>query len=223
MKIETRNEYIERTVFMNWEPYGEVFLPHSQVAQKIKADGSFLPFWGDTMLFYLSPDAVQTLSAVQQKLHESGIPLSNRLKSNQFHMTLHDLDHTMGCDKRWDATKQQVERILESLEDGTVQLTPVAAFPMMNTSIVIGFRPETENDCRLLMEWCNGFEPLFAYGQPTFHVTLAYFRPGDAGQMEMTALKSALDAVNQMPLPILKLSKHDLVYQRFYDMNCYFA
>lgn len=222
MKIETRNEYIERTVFMNREPHGEVFLPHSQIAQKIKADGSFLPFWGDTILFYLSPDAVQTLSAVQQKLHESGIPLSNKLNPNQFHMTLHDLDHTMGCDKRWDTTKQQAERILRELEDGTVQLTPVAAFPMMNTSIVIGYRPVTESDCRLLMDWCNAFEPLFSYGQPTFHVTLAYFRPGDTGKMGMEDLKSALDAVNQTPFPILRLSKNDLVYQRFYDMNWYF-
>lgn len=223
MKIETWKEYIERTAFMDWKPYGVKFLPHPQVEQKVNVDGSYKPFWGDTMLFYLNPDTVEALSAAQRKLHESGIPLSKELNPNQFHMTLHDLDHTFGCDRRWDTTKQQAERILETLEDGTVQLAPVSAFPMMNTSIVVGYRPKTENDCRLLMEWCNGFEPLFSYGQPTFHVTLAYFRPGDAGQMEMTALKSALDAVNQMPLPILKLSKHDLLYQRFYDMNCYFG
>lgn len=223
MKIETRNEYIERTAFMDWKPYGDEFHPHPQVEQKVNADGSYKPFWGDTMLFYLKPDAVEALSAVQHKLHESGIPLSDRLNPKQFHMTLHDLDHAMGCDKRWDETKQQAERILETLEDGTVQLAPVSAFPMMNTSIVIGYRPATESDCRLLMQWCNAFEPLFSYGQPTFHVTLAYFRPGNAGQMEMTALKSALNSVNTMPLPTLKLAKNDLRYQRFYDMNCYFG
>lgn len=222
MKIEPLNEYIQRTAFMDWKPYGDAFQPHPQVEQKVNADGSYRPFWGDTMLFYLNRDAADILSAAQRKLHESGIPLSNELNPNQFHMTLHDLDHTMGCDTRWDATKQQVERILGELEDGTVQLAPVAAFPMMNTSIVIGYRPATESDCRLLMQWCNAFEPLFSYGQPTFHVTLAYFRPGNVGRMDMKELKFALDAVNQMLLPILNLSKNDLTYQRFYDMNCYF-
>lgn len=223
MKIETRNEYIQRTAFMDWKPYEDAFLPHPQVEQKVAADGSYKPFWGDTMLFYLKMDAVQALTAAQQKLYESGIPLSDMLNPGQFHMTLHDLDHTMGCDKRWEPTKQRAESILSTLEDGTVRLTPVSVFPMMNTSIVVGYRPERERDCRIFMEWCSAFEPLFSYGQPTFHVTLAYFCPGDMGRMDMDSLKAALDAVNRMPLPILEFSKNDLVYQRFYDMNCYFG
>ena len=100
MKIETRNEYIERTAFMDWKPYGDELHPHPQVEQKVNSDGSYKPFWGDTMLFYLNQDAVEVLSVAQRKLHESGIPLSDRLNPKQFHITLHDLDHTMGCDKR---------------------------------------------------------------------------------------------------------------------------
>jgi len=41
-----------------------------------------------------------------------------------------------------DDTKQWAESILSTLKDGTVQLTPVSAFPMMNTSIVVGYRPD---------------------------------------------------------------------------------
>lgn len=221
MKTETRDEYIARTAFMDWQPYGEEFQPHPQVAQKVNPDGSYRPFWGDTMLFYVRDAAA--FAAVREKLYETGIPLSGRLNPKQFHMTLHDLDHTMGCDGRWDATKQRAESILAALEPGTVRLTPGSAFPMMNTSIVLGYRPAAEPDCRRLMDWCSAFEPLFSYGQPTFHITLAYFLPETAGRMPMAALKSALDRVNQTTLPELEFSKEELLYQRFYDMNCYFG
>lgn len=223
MVYESLSEYLARTSFMYWQPGEDTLWPHPQVGEKVTPEGGYLPFWGDTMLFYLEEGAQRALDKARAALYRAGLPLSAPLKMQQFHMTLHDLDHTMGCDRRWDDTRRQAEEILSGLAPGAVTLEPVAVFPMMNTSLVVGYRPATEEDCRLLQEWFAAFQPLFPCGTPTFHVTLAYLRPGAAGRMSAAALGAALEEVNAMPLPVLRLNKEGLVYQRFTDMNRYFT
>ena len=223
MIVETLAEYIERTRFMNWMPDEAEFIPHPQVGQKVSDDGGYKPFWGDTMLFWLDNTAISALTDIQQKLYNEGLVLAKPLNSQQLHMTLHDLSHTMGCDRHWDEIRAAAEAILSDLKNAEVALEPVRLFPMMNTSIVAGYRPATEEDCRVLMEWYRAFDTLFSYGQPTFHVTLAYFRPDFSGRMEMKHLKQALEAADTMPLPKLLLTKENLVYQRFLNMNEYYS
>lgn len=184
MKMETLAEYRERTKFMAWKADGEAFFPHPQVGQKVTGDGSYKPFWGDTMLFWLDEAAIIALTNIQQQLYDDGLVLAKPLNPQQFHMTLHDLDHTMGSELRWDATCEAAEAILADLKDTVVTLEPVRVFPMMNTSIVVGYRPASEEDCCQLMEWYQAFDSLFSYGPPTFHVTLAYFQPMPSGRME---------------------------------------
>lgn len=223
METETLAGYLKRTAFMVWHSDDPAFVPHPQVRDKVAADGSYRPFWGDTMLFFLDNEACRALDDARQTLYGAGLPLSRPLNAAQFHMTLHDLDHTMGCERRWEATRQAAEAALDRLENGTVTLQPVHVFPMMNTSIVVGYRPATEADYRLLSDWFAAFEPLFPVGQPTFHVTLAYFLPDDAGRMETALLSQSIAAADRMPLPTLRLTKDQLVYQRFLDMDQYFT
>lgn len=223
MSMETLAEYRERTQFMVWKADGEAFFPHPQVSQKVAGDGSYKPFWGDTMLFWLDETTISTLTNIQQQLYDNGLVLAKPLNPQQFHMTLHDLDHTMGCDRRWNATREAAEAILSDLKNADVTLEPVRVFPMMNISIVVGYIPASEEDCCKLMEWHRAFDSMFSYGQPTFHVTLAYFQPMPFGRMEMKRLEHALKTANAMPLPRLQSTKDNLVYQRFLNMDEYFS
>lgn len=192
--------------------------------EKVTDDGEICPFWGDTVVFKFPEDIQSILSQLQKKLYDiCGDILAEPLHSRFFHMTLHDLDHVFGCDKRWDNTCSRVKEILNDFDDGEISLRPVRVFSMARTSIVIGYIPADNRSFDLLMDWYEAFEKadLFPISyHPTFHITMAYYRPGCH---DTRPLSDALACMQDEQLPSLTLKKKDLEYWRFKDMNNYFA
>ena len=104
-----------------------------------------------------------------------------------------------------------------------VRMRATRVFSMVDTSLVMGFAPETEADCAALMGLYERFHAVvpLAWGL-TPHVTLAYYRPGVYGPDAADALRSALHETQQLPPLRLTLTPERLVYRRFSDMNRYY-
>ena len=50
---------------------------------------------------------------------------------------------------------------------------------------------------------------------------MAYYRPGSYPEGELDGLRRVIREVEEEGPLYVKLSPHQLVYQRFYSMNCY--
>ena len=93
---------------------------------------------------------------------------------------------------------------------------------MTNGSVALGFAPDTEEDCALLMGMHARFQAVVALNYPlTPHVTLAYFRPGSYTPEEVAQLAEALREINALPKVRIIVDTGCLHYYTFEDMNTY--
>ena len=194
---------------------------------KVDDAGAFLPFVGNTVVFFLSDEEKAALSVLQDSLYAAaGHLLAQRLSPDTFHMTLHDLANGAPGEKTqaWmQATEPIAKRILEDIK--AEDLPPIAMrgtwmFNMVNTSIVLGLAPEdSEGEVRLhrMYEALHDAVPLGYALTP--HITLAYFKPGVYSGEALETLRSALKPADIS----VKLDMNKLVLQHFGDMNHYFA
>lgn len=211
-------------------PHEGAFITRESLKVKVAPDGRMLPFFGNTMIYDL-PDAAKTaIAGMQTQLHHLCSPyLAEPLSSHTLHLTLHDLLN--GTDEEalrndMSRTGAQAEALLKELRREMVPpicLRSAAAFNMVNSSVVLGFAPETEEDCAAIMELYARWQAIVPLDYPlTPHVTLAYYRPGAYGRDMADALAEAIRRINAMPPVRLSLSAGILHYRRFSDMNHYF-
>ena len=198
------------------------------LVEKVGPEGALLPFYGNTMIFDLPADVQLLIARMQVTLHHRcGWMLAQPLAPATLHMTLHDLLN--GVDEAALAepvarTGEQAKAILAEIcrEKRCIRLTSTAAFNMTNGSLCLGFAPDTEEDCAILMGLHARFQEVVALNYPlTPHVTLAYFKPGDYGPEEVAQLAEALREINALPKVHLALDGEALHYYRFTDMNTY--
>ena len=210
-------------------------LPHESplttkplLVEKVAAEGRLLPFFGNTMIFDLPQDVQLTIARMQLLLHHRcGSMLAEPLAPHMLHMTLHDLLN--GVDKA--ALAEPVRRTGEAAkailarqrgEDRPIRLTSALAFNMTCGSVALGFAPDTEADCAVLMGMHADYQAVVALDYPlTPHVTLAYFRPGTYGPEAVTRLAEALRAINALEKVRITVDAGCLHYYTFEDMNTY--
>ena len=198
------------------------------LVEKVAPDGSLRPFFGNTMIFDLPVEAQMQIARMQLILHHRcGWMLAQPLTPDTLHMTLHDLLN--GVDQAAltepvRRTGEQARAILGELrqENRAIRLTSIAAFNMTNGSVCVGFAPDTEEDCALLMGMHARFQEVVALNYPlTPHVTLAYYKPGSYGTDEVAQLAEALREINALPPVHITVDADCLHYYRFADMNTY--
>ena len=143
-------------------------------------------------------------------------------------MTLHDLNATRVYD--YDAmcsmfeTEIQICELIEGLktESQTINMVTTCAFNMVNTSMVLGLRPKTEEDYEKLMNLYCYIDAIKSLPYPlTPHITLAYFNRDSFDGEEMSKIEEVINQVNKDSLEI-PLSTERLFYQKFTSMNSYF-
>ena len=95
-------------------------------------------------------------------------------------------------------------------------------FNMMNTSVVLGFAPVDEDNCRRLMELYEAFQSVVYLPRAlTPHVTLAYYKPGVYPRYAVEGLERGIRRVEEDGPVYLELDTEKLVYQRFASMDRY--
>lgn len=207
-------------------PHGVSFSTNPNLTQKVNADGSFRPFYGNTVVFELDGEEKERLKEIQEILHRAaGSMLAERIRPETFHVTLHDLvnskDLTADLAEKMGRAEEMARPILASWGDWPdMPMKATWVFNMVNTSLVLGLRPveDENNSWGELSEMYAALNSVVPLGHKlTPHITLAYFRPGTYSREEVDVLRQALGPVN---LDVI-LRIRNLVFQNFRSMNEY--
>ncbi len=199
------------------------------LTEKVGPDGRMLPFFGNTMIFDLPEDAQLAIARMQVMLHHGCAPmLAEPLAPATLHLTLHDLlngTEEAALQQGMAHTGAQAQAILAELRQARlpdVHLTSTRAFNMVGGSVALGFAPDTEADCAVLMGMHARFQAVVPLDYPlTPHVTLAYYKPGTYGPEMVCALDGVLHQAAALPPVHLTLHAGMLHYYVFRDMNTY--
>lgn len=205
-------------------PEQSEFETNPNLLKKVSRDGSFLPFYGNTVVFLLEDRTKEILSALQSQLYmEAGEMLSQPLHPDTFHMTLHDLvnstEPTADLCQEMAETKKQTESFLALWRaQPPLRMKATWLFNMVNTSTVLGLAPADEETAFRLDALYTAMESIVPLGYGlTPHITMAYFRPGRYPPEQLQSLRNALRPIDLE----LELRMNQLAYQIFTDMNHY--
>lgn len=200
------------------------FLTNPNLSKKVNHTGSFLPFYGNTVVFDLAEGTKRALQSLQEELYRNaGWMLSQKLDWSTFHMTLHDLvnapELTDDLKRRMQEAESKARAILEQWKGHPpLHMKATWVFNMVNTSIVLGLAPADEDSWHRLDEMYLKLESVVPLGYAlTPHITMAYFKPGTYSQYDMNFLRGAMHPVEMD----VELRFEKLVYQEFTDMNHY--
>ncbi|MBR4110763.1 MAG: ligT like phosphoesterase [Clostridia bacterium] len=208
----------------------ERFVPSGSIPGKVREDRSFSTFVGDTVVFNLSEVQKKIIFERYIKPLYEAVPhcFAEMLQEHTLHMTLHDLNASAVCD--YDVTESMFEtevlmaRLIEALKvkPQTISMITTCAFNMVNTSLVLGLRPATEDDYEKLMDLYCHVDKIRSLPYPfTPHITLAYFNREGFGIEEIRRIEHLLTYLNKVCFEV-PLSTESLVYQKFISMNDYF-
>lgn len=192
---------------------------------KVGADGTLLPFVGNTVVFLLDEKTKAAIRPLQAQLHaHAGHLLAQPLSPDTFHLTLHDLANGTPNEatESWMAETEPAARSilarLKSESTAPLSMKTTWAFNMVNTSIVLGAEPADEDTGKRLSRMYEAFHAVVPLDYAlTPHITLAYFKPGCYTQEQLEPLRQSLRPADLS----FTLSMENLVLQRFSDMNHY--
>lgn len=225
--MENLMAYQQRTSFM-WDSLPHEGGIHTSPGLRAKADaeGKLLPFYGDTVIFTLPPEMIRWLTQVQEDLYAAcGSYLAERLAPDTFHITLHDLHNSSaGWPSGLPGNQKRAQTLLSHARDTLppeVIVRSSCVFSMVNTSIVMGFEPAQDSDCRVLMSLYKAFQQIRPLGYPlTLHATLAYYRPGGFDEVETALIRDTLLQLGRERRE-WRLRLSELHYATFDSMNHY--
>lgn len=217
--LNTLDHYIPRSL----DHITGQFTHDSKLEQKVSYIGSYLPYWGNTVVFDLDGRTKQRLAAIRDGLHDAaGFMLADKLNADTFHMTLHDLVNHPGFPQEDEAADRAAAGARSLIEQWRgqkpLQMRGTWIFNMCQTSVVLGLVP---NNHETYLRLCRMYDDLQQVVPLDYdlcpHITLAYFKPGMYEQHQVQALRSYL----HMEPIIMDLAMEDLHLQSFTDMNHY--
>ncbi len=239
--VETLQEFKTRTSYVYAPFSSDAITLNPNCWKKVNERGEFKSFYGDTLVYLLDDNVKKTCKYLQNELYKHcSDAFAEPLSEDTFHLTLHDLNNNENAYLVYpfmEETEIKVRKAMSLLlRDKTViHLKSTRIINMVNTSLVLCFEPETEEDCQTLMNYYELFQQIVPLSYPlTPHITLAYFnaafdsfdehfnfRKSYISKEYADKLKTVIDTLNQMESIHLELSVFDLAYQHFSSMNHY--
>ena len=206
------------------------FKGNPSLVKKVHPDNTFRSFYGDTVVFNLD-DAVKERLEMWLNILYTEVPecFCERLVTDTFHMTLHDLCNSRDYSEIAEEVEVNKEKILGLCKEipkfNVIKMKSKYIFNMVNTSLVLGLYPADETEYRNLMTLYDTFNEVKKLSYPlTPHITLAYynvhgFNETSAGKLEeLVCQLNCAELENEMEI-VLKAEK--LYYQHFDSMNHY--
>ncbi len=200
------------------------FATNPNLSKKVTAEGKMRTYRGNTAVFLLEDETKYKLESLRDELYAAaGHMLSEKLRTDTFHMTLHDLINGLGTEENFETRMAEAEKkareILARFKGGApLRMHTTRMFNMVNTSIVLGLAPADEETHRRLAEMYRALEAVVPLGYAlTPHITMAYYKPAVYDQEDIEKLRPALREVDLW----VTLRMEDLVLQTFSDMNHY--
>lgn len=192
--------------------------------------GQLKSYAGNTMVFLLDSEMMEYCEQIQKCiLDECGEIFAEKLNSETFHVTLHDLVNGPDIGKikeQMEAVKKNALECLEYIKemdlDSHIYMETTCVFNMASTSIVLGLKPSDEDSCNKLMILYEMFQNIMLLNYPlTPHITLAYFKPAQYRAEELEGLRSVIGEINSRQKRKVVLDIEKLCYMEFSDMNHY--
>lgn len=210
-------------------PHDGPLVTRDSLQAKVAPDGTLRPFFGNTLIYRLTDESKLALARRQTLLHHRcGYALAEPLQPDTFHITLHDLVNGPdegSIERDLVYAELRTRCLLDILANDmppVIRLRSTHVFSMVNTSVVMGFEPVTEQDCDILMKLYEYFHSVVPLNWGlTPHVTLAYYKPGVYGPETVDALRQVIREAEELPPVEVALSFADLCYATFSDMNHY--
>lgn len=203
------------------------FMPNASLQAKLTSHNTFRSFYGDTVVFDLGDEDKQWLADIIERLYEvAPVCFCERLKSETLHMTLHDLSSGNDLAMIRAELADNQTRLLEQLKKQplrpqTIQMRSHFVFNMVNTSLVMGLLPASEEDYAGLMSLYRLIDRVKELPYPfTPHITLAYYAIDGFSETDLKNLKNEVARLNERE-HLLTLDTRNLYYQRFASMNDY--
>ncbi len=230
MRQETLAELHSRISKFNQSslPLGKTLTTNPNLTKKVNSDGTLLAYQGNTTVFTLDNNARRQIRSIQNRLYSTcHFSLAERLCSDTFHITLHDLLSDSPSQKLLNSLQDiqpKAQKLVKDINarNESIQMQSTFLFNMVNTSMVLGFEPVDEESCQILMRYYQMFQDVVPLNYAlTPHVTLAYFKPGHINAEQVQKLQNVIDFVKQRPPIFTTLCSQDLQYQFFLDMNIY--
>lgn len=203
------------------------FTGNRSIAHKVDRDNTFKNFYGDTVVFDLDKATKAVISLLVDSLYEATPQcFCERLVSDTFHMTLHDLSNSDVLQNISDEMFYNELKIIkaknqiEKLGNHRIRMKSNAIFNMVNTSLVLGLYPIDGNNYIKLMELYSIINDIKPLNYPlTPHITLAYYNVNGFDLSSASILISEVEKHNNNI--DFEINLGDLYYQKFTNMNNY--
>jgi len=231
--METYQDFLDRINSFEhkiWSFAPGHFQGNPSLEKKVKQDNLFRPYYGDTAVFHLDLAAKTVLAQWLDKLY-AAVPecFSERLVTDTFHMTLHDLSNSDDFseiveDVAWN--KEKIQDLCNEIPDfHTIKMRSKCMFNMVNTSLVLGLYPANEAEYCKLMNLYEAFNKVRELPYPlTPHITLAYYNVNgfcEASARKLEELVCRLNCEELKHEMEIVLKAKNLYYQYFDSMNHY--
>lgn len=230
--MENYNDFLNRISYQQADlQIGDgYFTPDGRVYEKVNADNTFKPFYGDTVVFDLDSRAKTRIYKIIEKLYES-VPecFCQRLDKSTLHMTLHDLSASGKLDNISSEIFTNEIKLLQLLKDKpiepqTIRMKTNFVINMVSTSLVLVLVPADEAEWEKLQTLYDLINEVKVCPYPylTPHITLAYFNYNGFDENSAEKLKEVVYEINRQSFDIA-LNTKKIFYQKFTSMNNYFS
>ena len=231
--METYEEFLAR---INSFETGELcfesdeFKGNPSLKKKLNQDNTFRDFFGDTIAFGLDKKVKDRLAEWIEELYRE-VPqcFAERLHTDTFHMTLHDLSSSGSLTNVVADVFVNELKVREKIKGirpvEIIRMKSTYIFNMTDTSLVLGLIPADAEEYGKLMELYQAFDEVKKLDYPmTPHITLAYFSRLGFDAEAAGKLKQLVNKWNEEELKgemEVFLNCRSLYYQKFSSMNDY--
>ncbi|MBQ8538572.1 MAG: hypothetical protein IJ433_02870 [Ruminococcus sp.] len=228
--METYKEFLDRINSFEKSEINlgdEYFKGSGSIALKVDEDNSFRPFYGDTVVFNLDDTTKKILARIVDSINAVAPEcFCERLVPNTFHMTLHDLSNSPVLeDVAVELFNNELKavKIAEKIVNQKIRMKSKYIFNMVNTSLVLGLYPASEEEYNKLMSLYYLFDDVKKLNYPlTPHITLSYYNVNGFSVESARKLESIVKELNATEMEIeIELYTKELFYQKFVSMNDY--
>lgn len=225
--LQTLTERVNGFEFNSVPPEIPFFVSAS-AREKFEAfTGHPRPFYGSTIMYDLDKGTKLWIEELATRLHdELGEGLAQALPTQSFHLTLHDLRahpqlNAINDTLFWES--REIPSLLEKARShGAISMRVNAVFNLMNTSVVIGLVPATEDDCERALTARATFDSCVPSAPFTPHITLAYYRPDSAHPIDPSHYRALLEELTaSYASRTISCEPEKLSYAYFSDMCTY--
>ena len=231
--METLQQYQWRTrgFMMDSLPHEGNFITNPNLEKKVNKEGKFLPFIGDTSIFYIDKATQNMVEEMQTLLYKNcSDMLAEVINPNTFHATLHDLSNGFPSEELWqqmEKNKQNTKLLMQEIEKenrNPIKVRTVSVLNMVNTAVVLGLEPVDDDACFRLMELHQRFQAIVELNYPlTLHITLGYYKPGTYSSEQRLKLMNVFSECMKYSGQEICLDEKKLFYQWFNDMSGYYS